>query len=76
MKSSGKELAMPKLQVVESGVVAELQKPLPFRHMSSINSVSLSSNEEYILSSDESQVFLWSLDNPDKPFVVTNFWTK
>lgn len=75
VKSAGKELTMPKLQIIDSGFSADLQKAFPSKHLSSINSVSLSSNEEYLLSSDDSQLFLWSLDRSDKPYIPVNYHT-
>ena len=61
VKGAGKDLTMPKLQVVESGTVAELQKAFPTKHNSSINSISVTKNEEYLMSSDDGQIFMWSL---------------
>jgi serine/threonine-protein phosphatase 2A regulatory subunit B len=63
---------MPKMQNVDSGYTAVLQKPFPNKHLASINSISSSSNEEYLLSSDDVQTFLWSMENPDKPYLVAD----
>lgn len=76
VRSAGKELAMPKLQILDTNFVAEIQKPFPCKHVGPINGISLSSNEEYLLSSDDSQVFLWSLEKPLQPFVLANYLTK
>jgi len=72
VKSAGKDLNMPKLQNVESGYTAQLQKLFPPKHLSSINSISTTDNEEYLLSSDDVQTFLWSMDDPSKPFLVAD----
>jgi hypothetical protein len=61
VKSSGKELAMPKLQSLDTSYVAQSQKVFPSIHLTPINSVSTTRNEEYLLSSDEVQNYLWSL---------------
>jgi serine/threonine-protein phosphatase 2A regulatory subunit B len=76
VKSAGKELCMPKLQTIECSYVAEPQKLFPSRHISAINAVSVAKSEEYLLSSDEGQVFLWSLEKPDKPFMLANYAPK
>lgn len=44
VKSAGKELNMPKLQNVESGINSQLLKTFPNKHLSNINSISLSNN--------------------------------
>lgn len=72
VKSAGKDLNMPKLQNIESGFTAQLQKPFPNKHLASINSISVSNNEEYLLSSDDVQAFIWSLEDPNKPFMVAD----
>ena len=69
-KSAGRDLAMPRLQSVDQGFSAQLQLAIPPRHLGDINSVSSSNNGEYLLSSDEAQTFLWSLEKPNKPFMV------
>jgi hypothetical protein len=61
VKSAGKDLNMPKLQTIESAFVANVQKSFPTKHLTSINSISSSYNEEYLLSFDEVQAFYWSL---------------
>jgi WD40 repeat protein len=76
VKSAGKELVMPKLQILDTNFVAEVQAPFPSKHVGSINSLSVSSNEEYMISSDDSQVFLWSVEKPLQPFILANFLTK
>jgi serine/threonine-protein phosphatase 2A regulatory subunit B len=41
-----------------------------------INSTSASNNEQYLLTSDEAQVFLWSLEDPSKPYIVADLLQK
>lgn len=72
VKSAGKELNMPKLQSVESGINSQLVKTFPNKHLSSINSISLSSNESFVLSSDDVHAYLWGLEDADRPFVAVD----
>lgn len=61
---------MPKLENVEANYAAELQKGFPIKHVHPIRQISQSSHEQYLLSTDEAQTFLWDLQRPDRPFVV------
>lgn len=63
---------MPKLQSVESGINSQLVKTFPNKHLSSINSISLSSNESFVLSSDDVHAYLWGLEDADRPFVAVD----
>ena len=63
---------MPKLQNVESGLTSQLVKTFPNKHLSNINSISVSSNESYVLSSDDVQAYLWGLEDADRPFVAVD----
>jgi serine/threonine-protein phosphatase 2A regulatory subunit B len=72
VKSAGKDLNIPKLQNVDSCYTAQLQKLFPPKHLSSISSISTTDNEEYLLSSDDVQAFLWSMEDPNKPFLVAD----
>jgi hypothetical protein len=60
VKSAGKELNIPKLQNIESSYISQVQKQFSPKHLSSINSISSSYNEEFLLSSDDVHTFLWS----------------
>lgn len=60
VKSAGKDLTIPKLQGVETSYISQLQRQFSPKHLSSINSISSSSNEEFLLSSDDVHAFLWS----------------
>ena len=60
VKSAGKDLAIPKLQGVETSYISQMQHSFNPKHLSAINSVTVSSNEQYMLSSDDVQTFLWS----------------
>lgn len=52
---------MPKLQNIDTSYSAEMQRTFPNKHLSKINSISATNNEEYLLTSDDAQVFMWSL---------------
>jgi serine/threonine-protein phosphatase 2A regulatory subunit B len=56
IKPSGKELGMPKLQTVESGLIPSIRKIFPNLHNYHINSLSLAQNEEFVLTSDDLKV--------------------
>ena len=60
VKSAGKELAIPKLQGVETSYISQLQHSFNPKHLSAINSIAVSNNQQYMLSSDDVQTFLWS----------------
>jgi len=62
VKCSGKDLNLPRLQTVESGLIPTVRKVYPNLHNYHINSISASQNEEYMLSSDDLKVYLWSLE--------------
>lgn len=72
VKLAGKDLSMPKIQSAETNCSAELQRSFPSKHLSVVNSTSASSNEQYLLTSDEAQIFLWSLEDVSKPYVVAD----
>lgn len=63
---------MPKLQPIDTSLMSQAQLVFPNKHLSAIHSISTSYNEEYLLSSDEFQVFLWSLENTTQPFLAVN----
>lgn len=52
VKSAGKDLAIPKLETVDSGYSAELKIELPNKHLNPIKQLSTSFNEQFLLSSD------------------------
>jgi serine/threonine-protein phosphatase 2A regulatory subunit B len=59
------------MQIVEKALyIPNLQKTYPNLHNYSINAISLSSNEEFLLSSDDLSVYLWSIERPDVAFGV------
>lgn len=41
-------------------------------HKYAINSISLTKNDEFMLTSDDLKINLWSLNNPDKPYNIIN----
>lgn len=60
--SSTKDYTMPKLQTIDSGLMPTIRKVYPNLHTYHINAISTSQNEEYMLSSDDLRVYLWSLE--------------
>lgn len=52
VRSATKDLMLPKLQTTESNYSAQISYTFPNKHLSGINSISGSKNEEYLLSSD------------------------
>jgi serine/threonine-protein phosphatase 2A regulatory subunit B len=70
VKNSGKDFNMPKLQTVESGLMSTIRKVYPNLHQYHINALSCASNEEFLLSSDDLRVQLWSLEQPNKAFIA------
>lgn len=61
---------MPKLQNNYVGYKANLQKCFPSLHLNPIKQISQSFNEQYLLSADESQIFLWDVERPQRPYLV------
>ena len=53
---------MPKLENIDIGYRADLQKTFPSFHLNPIKQISQSFNEQYLLSADESQMFLWDVE--------------
>lgn len=60
VKSAGKELSIPRLQGVETSYISQMQIAFSPKHISAINSVAPACNQQYMLSSDDVQAFLWS----------------
>lgn len=74
IKGSGKSIQckMPKLQTVDSGIMPKLRKVYPSLHNYQINSMNISNNEEFILSSDDLQVNLWSIERSNISFIAVD----
>ncbi|KRX11177.1 WD40-repeat-containing domain [Pseudocohnilembus persalinus] len=70
--SSNKDYSMPKLQTVESGIMPTIRKVYPNLHTYHINQISTSQNEDFMLSSDDLRVYLWSLEQPNKAFIAVD----
>lgn len=62
IRPSGKELNMPKLQTVESGLIPTIRKVYPNLHNFNINAMTVANNEEFLLTSDDLKVYLWSTE--------------
>jgi hypothetical protein len=41
--------------------------------MTAINCVNNSYNEQYVISTDDVQAFYWDLEDPSKPFIISDF---
>ena len=63
---------MPKLQGYETTFIAQPQRIFPNKHLTSIHTINTTENEEYLLSADEVQAFMWSMEDPTKPFLVAD----
>lgn len=57
------ELKIPKLKVIDEGVNPTLKRAFPNLHNYHINSISIASNGENFLSSDDLKIYLWDLEN-------------
>ena len=68
VKGAGKDLSVPKLQTNDSYLTANLQLTFPNKHHASINSINVTRNEEYLLSSDDVHCFMWNFEKPNKPY--------
>lgn len=60
VKTAGKDLMIPRLQNTDSYFNAHLEYTFPTVHHSSINSIGVTRNEEYLLSSDDVHCFMWN----------------
>ena len=60
VKTAGRDLMMPRLQNLDSYLTSHLQVTFPTKHHSSINSIGVTRNEEYALSSDDVHCFMWN----------------
>ena len=71
--SDAADFTMPQLEIVEPVAWRpSLRKTYPSLHMFNINSISASHNEEFLLSSDDLRVNLWSLEQPNKAFIAVD----
>lgn len=61
---------MPKLENIDIGYRADLQKAFPSFHLNPIKQISQSFNEQYLLSADESQMFLWDVELSERPYLL------
>ena len=72
IKSNSKDIKLPKMEIIETGYVPTLMTSFPTLHTYLINSISISDNEEILLSSDDLRVYLWSLEKPNNAFSVVD----
>ena len=49
-----------------------VRKVYPNLHNYHINSISTAHNEEFLLSSDDLRVYLWSIEDPNKAFIAVD----
>ena len=60
----------PKFQTVETNHISHMQNSFPNLHTYNINAISVSPNEEYLISSDDLRVNLWSLHDTQTAYNV------
>ena len=60
------------MEVIETGYVPNLNLSFPSLHSYLINAISLSDNEEILISSDDLRVNLWNVEKPSKVFGVVD----
>ena len=66
----GQQIQLPKLKVVETGYLPSLKHQFADLHNYHINSVSIASNDEYMISSDDLRVYIWDIQERNKAFNV------
>ena len=69
---NGKDLVFPKLQTIETGYFPTLRNVYANLHNYHINALSLASNDEVMISSDDLRVYLWNLEETKKAFNVVD----
>ena len=57
------DLKIPKLKTIDEGINPTLKRSFPNLHNYHINSISVSSNGENFLSSDDLKIYLWDFEN-------------
>lgn len=67
-----KDLKLPKLQTTEKSLIPTMRKVYPSVHGYHINSISVSSNSENFISSDDLRVYLWNLENTKEAFNIVD----
>jgi hypothetical protein len=73
VKSSGSEIKIPTLEKVNSSFIANAQMTFPSKHHTDIQTLSKSYNDQYLLSFDEVQGFLWNMNRPDVPYIAVDY---
>lgn len=64
---------MPVLDTVDNSLVASIKHEFPQKHQTNIHKISKSLNQQYLLSFDDIQGFMWNLQRPDKPYLVIDY---
>ena len=67
-EKNSKELKLPKMEVIETAYVPNLNNSFPSLHTYLINSISVADNEEILISSDDLRVNLWNIEKPSQVF--------
>lgn len=60
------------MESLEKGWFPSLVKSFPNLHNYLINSISLASNEEYVISTDDLKIYLWNLQKPHDAYNVVD----
>ena len=67
------EESFPKISVEYEPIYKSTLKQEFFKlHKYSINSISVAKNDEFMLTSDDLKIYLWSLGDPNKPYNIIN----
>lgn len=64
---------MPTLDITDNSLIANLKHSFPLKHHTDIHTISKSFNEQYLLSFDDVQTFMWNLERPDKPYLAIDY---
>ena len=68
----GNQITLPKLKSMETGFMPSLKNEYANLHTYHINSISLASNDEFMISSDDLRVYLWNVEDKSKAFNVVD----
>lgn len=65
-----KDLKLPKVKSVERNWTPTLKRKFPMLHTYHINSISVASNGENFISSDDLRIYLWNMENTQVAFNI------